>query len=122
MKEALKQGNGEVVVDLNKGGIHIVFTRTPRWAYILISTGIMFALIIWAHSAYRYSAKMAEIKSVAEKLVEDEPLSDEEVVFLDELDETETDKLKKDVQQLKVEQTQQAIQIKIEPRPISVKK
>ena len=92
-QEVKIQGNGEVDVEIDRRGIHVRFTQTPKWAYILIAIGLMFALIIGAHSLYRYS-RGVEVKKIAEKLADDEPLSNSEVKTLESLDRKERKALK----------------------------
>jgi len=103
-----KQGNGEVVVDIDKTGIHVLFTSTPTWAYILVSIGMMFAMIIWAHSFYKAAERASGIKIAAEKLVEDKALSDKEVKLLETMDKKERKAFNTDVRHkmsTKIEQT-----------------
>lgn len=88
-----KRQNGEVDVELSKKGFHIHFTNTPKWAYILIAIGVMFALIIWAHSLYRAGERAERIKDIAVKYIKGKPLNEKDVGLLESLTPEEEDKL-----------------------------
>ena len=56
-----EQGNGEVVVDIDKQGIHVMFTNTPKWAYILIAIGLMFLLTFIGHAVFSYYNRVEKV-------------------------------------------------------------
>ena len=103
---------GNMDLEIGRGGLRIHFTNTPKWAYILISIGIMLALVIWAHSFYSASVRMEEIKTVAEKLVIDEPLTDDDVILLESMDKVERKAFETDVKQQTTKGANDAQQIK----------
>ena len=79
---------GTVRVGLSERGFHLVFTRTPAWAYIIIAIGIMFALIIGAHAFYvGDGGRKSRLEAVSAKLLSDEPLTDADVRYLENLNE-----------------------------------
>lgn len=88
---------GEVDVDVDKSGIHVHFTNTPKMAYILISIGLMFALIIGAHALYNTGKRTEEVSKLAKKIVADEPLTEDESKLMEGLSDAEMTQLDKDI-------------------------
>ena len=89
--------NGEMDVEIGKGGIHIHFTNTPKWAFILISIGVMFMLTFIGHAVFSYYAHKGKMQEMATKIAEEKPLSDKDIKFLETLPESDMKQLQTDV-------------------------
>jgi uncharacterized membrane protein affecting hemolysin expression len=91
--------NGNVDLDIDRKGLHVHFTNTPRWAYILIAIGIMFALIIGAHALYR-NARADIVQKLAKTLATGKALTDKDAAELKALSLAEKHSLAKQVDKL----------------------
>jgi hypothetical protein len=83
--------NNEFQLEL--GPLKLKMRNAPKWGMILISIGIMFMLIIWAHAKYRSSQRAGHIRTIASKFMKGKPLSDEDTKLLETLTPQEEDTL-----------------------------
>ena len=111
----IEQGNGEVDIDITKQGIHIQLTNTPKWTYILIGIGLMFLFTFIGHAIFSYYKGKA-VDSVADKIVDNKPLTDADVRFIEGLSTSEKTKLKEDVnRKLRIETDGMSVEQTVAP-------
>lgn len=90
VKQHIKSETGEM--DLECGPIKLKL-KNAKWPIIIVSIGIMFAIIIYAHSWYRSDVRKSRIRSIAERFIKGKELSEDDVKTVESLDKSEREVL-----------------------------
>lgn len=72
--------------------------KHAKWPVLIVSIGIMFAIIIYAHSWYKRDQRSSLITKIAERFTEGETLTNEEVAVVESLSEGEREELVKRIE------------------------